>query len=475
MTARCGPTNETQELLLTWVARHGVATAAHLGIRFGIDERVVSGALAECVARGLLRRAGVLVAEPELFVATAKGLRTLGLAQMGVCHASPRAEGHLRAAAWAAVWLERRLGLACDVLSERELQLAARGSLPDGPSLARPYVHHRGGARKRPDLLIKPVSPAEGLPVAVEVELSRKSAAHLEAICRAWQHCAEVAGVLYLAAPTLVDALGAAIERADATRRITVLALADPDVPTLRRRSFYRSLPLMRGAITESAGADRGTPREIRALLRWVGRWGVAGVDSIGVHMGLDQTRVCSLVSHAQRAALVGSATILREEGPLCWATASGLRAADLRSLPACAVNYSSAARGAAEARVAASLEREYPAYRVLSRRELKASAALRGAREQVGAPRGGPSLVLVPAGDERSPSIAVFVQSGPQGGPGLAVAANAWTCLEDLASALVYVSSASASLAAARRLASIGASDRVRVRLLPKAFSRRA
>jgi hypothetical protein len=220
-----------ERALLGWIARHGVATVEDLSLRFSRSERSIEDALREAVAGGLVSRTGARSGKSKLFVATRLGLHAAGFHEMPVCSVSPRAERHLRALASTAVWLECTLGAHAEVLSERELRLGSRGQRPCGRPVASPYVHYAGGARKRPDLLIKPRSPVEGLPVAVEVELSRKSAARLYAICMAWKHCSEVDAVLYLAAPFLIEPLRVAIERAGAQQRIALLALAEHDVP----------------------------------------------------------------------------------------------------------------------------------------------------------------------------------------------------------------------------------------------------
>lgn len=469
MIARGAPPSDTLGLLLVWVARHGVATAENLSIRFGLDECVVADTLDRGVERGLMRRAGVLVAEPELFVATASGLLAAGFPNMAVCRASARGEGHLRAVASAAVWLERKLCPRCDVLSERELQLALRGWRPGAPLLARPYVHHRGGVRKRPDLLIRPTAPAAGLPLAVEVELSRKSGAHLEAICTAWRHCGDVAGVLYLAAPELVDAVRIAAERAGAGRRVAVVALERSDVPRLRRRSLYRP--------QSCAGSGDHVPvrphdsRALDALVRWAGRWGIVGVESLCLHLGLGRERVNELLGQAQNEGLLHCAVILRGEGPLCWATSRGLLATALRDLGPCAVNYSSAARGVAEAHVGALLEHEQPNYRAVSRRELSSMNALATLSALV-SPRCRPSLWLVPRCGLSAP-IAVFVESSPLAAARLAAASSTVAKHEDVTRAIVYASSAGARRALLRRVAGHGASDLVLLRTLPPALSR--
>ena len=65
----------------------------------------------------------------------------------------------------------------------------------------------------------------DGLPVAVEVELTIKAPERLAAICRAWARARCVAGVLYLAPPEVERAVQRAIDRAQAHERVVVVPL----------------------------------------------------------------------------------------------------------------------------------------------------------------------------------------------------------------------------------------------------------
>jgi hypothetical protein len=230
-------TDEDRRSVLAWIGRHGVATIENLSVRFGLSERSVARVLRSAAASGLVRRAGRPSEQLALFTLTLAGLEATGLTRLRPCPVAPRAEGHLRAVASTAVWLECRFPQSCWILSERELH-AGGDPVAIDPRRAGPYVHHGGGARKRPDLLVRPRSATGGLPMAVEVELSRKSADSLRAICLAWKQCPAVVGVLYLAAPRVLGPLERAVEEARAGTRIAVLALEASDVP-LRRSSVF--------------------------------------------------------------------------------------------------------------------------------------------------------------------------------------------------------------------------------------------
>jgi hypothetical protein len=484
--------DEATRELVAWVARHGVATTENLSIRFASPERTIVQLLGSAEEAGLLKRAGVLRAEPELFVATRAGLRAVDMGEFRVCAATPRAEGHLRAVASAAVWLELRFGPECEVLSERELKLQARpGNFPAGRRLASPYVHHLGGAYKRPDLLIRPTCRADGLPVAVEVELSQKSAERLRAICMAWNHCHEIAAVLYLVAPHLLKPLRVAIERAGAARRVVALPLHECDVPVSRRRAFYRPQPLSALApASESCARGDASPshvpaadttvRRVAEMLGWVGRWGLVGLDSLALHLGLGRAELWETIERAERNELVRCAAILRAESVLCWATRRGLRAAGLSDLPTCAVNYRSASTCASLARIAALLEREHPGHVVFGIRELEARRRQSSStldvllqpfaslwRNNLGRQRR-PAMLLVADAHPRSPAIAAFVYAGRNDKLRLRALLAAWGELGESVTVIVYIARDSVRRVAARVLVDLRASDRMLLRPLP-------
>jgi hypothetical protein len=111
------------------------------------------------------------------------------------------------------------------VLGERELR---RDEHQRGAPLASARVGKKpdgGPLLHRPDLVLWPTAAEPGLPVAVEVELTIKAPRRLAEICRAWERCRCVAGVLYLATPEVERALERALEEAQAGERIVVVPL----------------------------------------------------------------------------------------------------------------------------------------------------------------------------------------------------------------------------------------------------------
>jgi hypothetical protein len=109
------------------------------------------------------------------------------------------------------------------VLGERELRRAER-------ELGRPLASAelRLGAQgerllHRCDLALWASAPDRGLPVAVEVELTKKAPRRLAAICRGWARSRHVAGVLYIAPPDVREALKRAVARVSAEERIVIV------------------------------------------------------------------------------------------------------------------------------------------------------------------------------------------------------------------------------------------------------------
>ena len=72
-------------VLLMWIARFGVATEEYLAERFELqkDREVVKLFIEWGIEQGLLRAGGTMRTEPELVIATRKGLKAVGLASSG--------------------------------------------------------------------------------------------------------------------------------------------------------------------------------------------------------------------------------------------------------------------------------------------------------------------------------------------------------------------------------------------------------
>lgn len=210
--------------IMQWTARMGAVTAVALADRLGVTVASARGQLQVLERAGWLSRKRPLAEQPALYTATRSGLRATALRGLDPCLVSASNAHHLIVCTRVAVALER-----CypdhRVLGERELRRDERergvplasahlGVAPDGG----PLLH-------RPDLVLWPQASADGLPVAVEVELTVKAPRRLADICRAWGRCRVIAGVLYVAPPEVERALGRAIDRAQAHEQIVVVGL----------------------------------------------------------------------------------------------------------------------------------------------------------------------------------------------------------------------------------------------------------
>ena len=227
-TTKSSTTLTAEQLeLLRWVASLGAITAPALAHRLDVSLSSANARLGAAGRRGLLARERPLSGRPALFKLTRAGLRACDARGLEPCKVSASGAGHLIACASVAAALERcypdhRLAgereLRRDEREQKRLLASARlGWAPDSEQ----QIH-------RPDLVMWPVSPqeAEGLPVAVEVELTVKAPRRLLAICRAWARCRTIAGVLYLAPPEVERPLLRAVAVTHASERIAVVPLS---------------------------------------------------------------------------------------------------------------------------------------------------------------------------------------------------------------------------------------------------------
>jgi hypothetical protein len=210
--------------LLRWTARIGAVTAEALAQLESVSLASARARLGAAERDRLLSRHHHLAGYPALYTATRHGLRAAGLTGIDQCRVSAANSRHLIVCAQVAAALGRRYP-EHQVLGERELRREEReqgvrlasallGRGPDGSSL----LH-------RPDLVLWPAASDHALPVAVEVELTRKAQRRLAGICRAWARSRCVSGVVYLAAPGVERVLRRAIDHAQAGERVSVVPL----------------------------------------------------------------------------------------------------------------------------------------------------------------------------------------------------------------------------------------------------------
>jgi hypothetical protein len=225
MSRSQGSTPTTEQIeLVRWAGSLGAISAPSLAFRSGVSVASARARLSAAERRLWLERSRPLAGWPTLYTATRAGLRVAGPPNVTPARVSPASAMHFLTCAAVAAALER-----CHpdhaVLGEREL----RGGEHE-PGGLRASADLGVGARGVPirhscDLVLVPGSPADGLPVAVEVELTVKAPARLATICLAWARCRHLAGAVYIAPADVARAVRRAARRANALQRIAVVEL----------------------------------------------------------------------------------------------------------------------------------------------------------------------------------------------------------------------------------------------------------
>jgi hypothetical protein len=230
----------TKIAIVRWAAGMGAVTAEALAEHLGVSAASARGRLQAAEGERLLKRCCPLTGHPALYTVTRTGLRKADVRGLDPCKVSASNALHLIECARAAAALER-----CypdhRVQGERELRGEER-ERRHALASAELGMGARGEApRHRPDMVLWPLDPDGGLPVAVEVELTVKAPERLTAICRAWARARCVAGVLYLAPPDVERAVQRAIDRAQAHERVVVVPL--DALPVGSARPAERTVP----------------------------------------------------------------------------------------------------------------------------------------------------------------------------------------------------------------------------------------
>jgi hypothetical protein len=222
------PENSSPELLraeiVRWAAGLGAVTAESLAVRLQVGVGSARARLLAAERSGLLARHRPLAGQPALYTVTRAGLRAVAVRRLDPARVSAAGAGHLVQCARIAAILEHRYP-DHRVAGERELR---RDEREQGRVLASAELGvNRDGQtlRHRPDLVLWPVDPHAGAPVAIEIELTVKAPERLAHICQAWARARCVAGVVYLAAPDVERALLRALDRVHAHERVVVVPL----------------------------------------------------------------------------------------------------------------------------------------------------------------------------------------------------------------------------------------------------------
>ena len=206
--------------IVAWIGRMGAVGAEHVMRCFGMSRSMAYHRLKELARDRLLEHHAVLFGRPGMYSATRAGLRWQGLERLGVFRIGPGAFEHCWQVAHVAAELCCAMP-AWGVLSERDIRCVEADV---GGVFASAQVG--GGDERRglhrPDLAL--LSRDERV-VAIEVELSIKSASRLAAICRGWARARHVEGVCYLAAPGPARAVARALRTTRTADRVCVLGL----------------------------------------------------------------------------------------------------------------------------------------------------------------------------------------------------------------------------------------------------------
>jgi hypothetical protein len=220
--------NSRTAALLDALATVGAGGAAQLAQLSKMGEDATRARLRALVGDGLVRASRVLYGEPVQYSLTRLGLRAAGRGELDPVVVGASNAAHLAAVARVAVELA---GEGHRLVGERELRAWERAAGRPVASAEVGWTRNGSVALHRPDL----VCLGDGLPVAIEVELTVKSPERLCRIVRGWARSRLVAGVFYHATPAAMRAVERAIGEERAGGRVGVVALSsmssDPSAP----------------------------------------------------------------------------------------------------------------------------------------------------------------------------------------------------------------------------------------------------
>jgi hypothetical protein len=390
-------------VMVNWIARHGVATAAQMADRFKTPRGQSTEILDQAALSGMLRVAGALKFEPLLYVATRKGLSFVKRAGLVEALVSVRGEPHLRACGGVAILLEEEYGPEgphgphWELLSEREQD----GPLKDARLRAPEYYLNGKKETKRPDLvLVRRFRDSDRLQILLkEVELTYKTEEMMDAMLRAYALHETIDGVDYHVAVVVKQKIIDAAERVRArlarelasgglepyeVKRIGVFALEDWLVPAMSRAAHYEpeAPSEERKAMAERIAMSRRWRRALRLEVlettEWVTRNGVVTPDAVAMWRGYDDVgKAEALLAIGHGLGWLEYSDILRAEGGMFFASKQGRHQVGLDTRDYAVHlegdgHYYRAAVACIHARVSALLSRTFPDREIRSRWELR-------------------------------------------------------------------------------------------------------
>jgi hypothetical protein len=201
--------------MLAWSTGLGAVTPQALAEREHVPIASASERLDEAVRSGFMDKHALLADYPALYTVSAEGRQLARKHARAGGYASPKGSGvsrvgikdmrHMIACAGVMAALERRYP-DHRVIGERELRRDERNA---GRKLASVEIDGAGRRRSHlPDIVVWPAGTPEGpepLPVAVEVELTKKTREELLDNLRAWARCRTIEAVIYFAETRKVE------------------------------------------------------------------------------------------------------------------------------------------------------------------------------------------------------------------------------------------------------------------------------
>jgi hypothetical protein len=221
------------------------------------------------------------------------------------------------------------------------------------------------------------------------------------------------------------------------------------------------------------------------AIVRWVAGMGAVTAEAVAVHLGVSAASARGRLRAAEGERLLKRCRPLTGHPALYTVTRAGLQKAETRGLDLCTVSASNALHLIECARVAAALERCYPAHRIQGERELRGEERERhcalasaevgiGLRGERGSRRHHPDLVLWPLDADAGLPVAVEVELTVKAPERLAAICRAWARSRCVAGVL-YLAPPEVERAVLRAIGRAQAQERVVVvplDALPEQFS---
>jgi hypothetical protein len=245
--------------LLGPLAEHRVLIVPQVAVLLGVTERTAARRLKRLHDAGLVSHTRIFAGAPHAVRITSRGLRAAG-SSLKAPNLNLNEYRHDVGVAW--LWLAAgagSFGELTGMTSDRRMQtedavlVSSGGRTAWGVGLGM-FGSHGTPQHHYPDLMLE---MASGHRVAVELELTSKSAGRMARIMRAYASDARIDHVLYLAAnPRIVQRVTESARRAGIGDRVHVQLLA-PDGIAGASAGSARTAPRQAGRPVTPRGAER--------------------------------------------------------------------------------------------------------------------------------------------------------------------------------------------------------------------------